>query len=307
MKFNYVVSSGNEMSVDLADYVNFFAEDEHTRVIALFIEGIRRPQAFMAAAAKALAAGKPIVAIKTGKSQKARDSAKSHTGAIAGDYGAFTAMCERYGIVICQTLDDMIEMLLVFQAGRLPKGNARRLDDDVGRHRRSALRLSGGNRRLATPEFSDATKATLRPMISQELALKNPLDAGNPIDDDADAALCTAIVADPNIDMLAWGWTPPTGTRMRDPARAEASRGHRQAGGRLHPHGCADRPDDAEIPERGRLPVPAGPAGGDPCARRARLLRRAQGASDRRAAAARTARRRPCKARRSRRRSPATG
>ena len=145
--FNYMISSGNEISLDLADYVNFFAEDEHTRVIALFIEGIRRPQAFMAAAAKALAAGKPIIAIKTGKSQKARDSAQSHTGAIAGDYGAFTAMCERYGIVVCQTLDDMVEMLLVVPGRPPAQGAARRLGDDLGRHGRSALRLSRRDRR----------------------------------------------------------------------------------------------------------------------------------------------------------------
>jgi acyl-CoA synthetase (NDP forming) len=120
--FNYMISSGNELSLDLADYVNHFAQDESTRVIALFIEGIRRPQAFMAAAAKALATGKPIIAMKTGKSQRARDSAQSHTGAIAGDYSAYMAMCERYGIVTCPTLDDMVETLLAFQAGRLPKG-----------------------------------------------------------------------------------------------------------------------------------------------------------------------------------------
>jgi hypothetical protein len=112
VNFNYLISSGNEISLDLADYVNYFAEDEHTRVISLFVEGIRRPQAFMAAAAKALAAGKPIIAIKTGKSQKSRDSAQSHTGAVAGDYSAFAAMCERYGIVACPTLDDMVDPAL---------------------------------------------------------------------------------------------------------------------------------------------------------------------------------------------------
>jgi acetyltransferase len=216
VNFNYLISSGNELSVDLADYLNYFAEDEGTRVVALFVEGIRRPQAFMAAAAKALAAGKPIVAIKTGKSQKARDSAQSHTGAIAGDYGAFTAMCERHGIVICQTLDDMVEMLLVFQAGRLPKGP-----------RVGWVTTSGGTVDLlydyleelggiATPEFDAATKARLRPLVSPELALKNPLDAGNPVNDAADAALCAAVAADPNVDMLAWGGTPPSGKRVRD-------------------------------------------------------------------------------------------
>jgi acetyltransferase len=218
VNFNYLVSSGNELSVDLADYLNFLAENDTTRVIALFIEGIRRPDAFMAAAAKALAAGKPVIAIKTGKSQKARDSAQSHTGAIAGDYGAFTAMCERYGIVICQTLDEMIEMLLVFQAGRLPKGRR------VGWMTTSGgtvdllydyLEEMGG---LVTPEFDAATKEKLRPLVSQELALKNPLDAGNPINDAHDAAMGAAIVADPNVDMLALGVTPPSGSRVRDPA-----------------------------------------------------------------------------------------
>jgi len=217
VKFSYAISSGNEISLDMADYVNFFADDEHTKVIALFIEGIRRPQAFMAAAAKALAAGKPIIAIKTGKSQKSRDSAKSHTGAISGDYGAYLAMCERYGIINCPSLDDMIEMLLAFQAGRLPKGN-----------RVGWMTTSGGTVDLLydyledvggieTPQFTEATQAALRQHLTQqELQMKNPLDAGNPISDVADAALCRVVIADPNIDILAWGGSPPSGKRVRD-------------------------------------------------------------------------------------------
>jgi acetate---CoA ligase (ADP-forming) len=217
VKFNYMISSGNEINLDLADYVNFLVEDEHTRVISLFIEGIRRPHVFMAAAAKALAAGKPIIAIKTGKSQKSRDSARSHTGAISGDYGAFTAMCERYGIVVCPTLDDMVEMTLAFQCGRLPNGP-----------RVGWVTTSGGTVDLlydyldemggtTAPDFDAATKAKIRPLVSPELALKNPLDAGNPGGEAESAALCRAIAADPNIDMLAWGSTLPSGQRSRDP------------------------------------------------------------------------------------------
>jgi acyl-CoA synthetase (NDP forming) len=218
VRFSYMISSGNEIDLDLADYVNFLVEDPHTRVITLFIEGIRRPQAFMAAAAKALAAGKPIIAIKTGRSQKSRDSARSHTGAISGDYGAFAAMCERYGIVVCPTLDDMVEMTLAFQSGRLPKGP-----------RVGWVTTSGGTVDLLydyldemggieTPDFDAATKAAIRHLVSPELALKNPLDAGNPAGEAESAALCRAVAADPNVDILAWGSTLPSGKRARDPA-----------------------------------------------------------------------------------------
>ncbi|HEY2228650.1 MAG TPA: acetate--CoA ligase family protein [Xanthobacteraceae bacterium] len=217
IKFNYMISSGNEINLDLADYVNFLVENPHTRVITLFIEGIRRPHVFMAAAAKALAAGKPIIAIKTGKSQKSRDSARSHTGAVSGDYAAFTAMCERYGIISCPTLDDMVEMTLAFQSGRLPKGP-----------RVGWVTTSGGTVDLlydyldemggtTAPDFAAATKETIRPLVSPELALKNPLDAGNPGAEAESAALCRAIAADPNVDMLAWGSTLPSGKRSRDP------------------------------------------------------------------------------------------
>ncbi|HEY4404373.1 MAG TPA: acetate--CoA ligase family protein [Xanthobacteraceae bacterium] len=217
VKFSYMISSGNEINLDLADYVNFLVEDPHTRVISLFIEGIRRPHVFMAAAAKALAACKPIIAIKTGKSQKSRDSARSHTGAVAGDYGAFTAMCERYGIIVCPTLDDMVEMTLAFQSGRLPKGS-----------RVGWVTTSGGTVDLlydyldemggtTAPDFDAATKAKIRHLVSPELALKNPLDAGNPAGEAESAELCRAVAADPNVDMLAWGSTLPSGQRARDP------------------------------------------------------------------------------------------
>ena len=76
----------------------------------------------MAAAARALEAGKPIVAIKTGATAKSQAAAQSHTGAIGGDYAAYLAMCERYGIYNCRNLDDMMEAALAFDGGRLPKG-----------------------------------------------------------------------------------------------------------------------------------------------------------------------------------------
>jgi acetyltransferase len=218
VRFNYLVSSGNELGLDLADYVNYFVEDEHTRIIASFVEGVRRPEAFMTAAAKALKARKPIIVIKTGRSKRSSDAVQLHSGAVSGDDDIFSAMCERYGIVKCATLDDMVETLLTFQNGRLPKG-----------HRVAWITNSGGTvdllcdyieeiKGLTAPEFSPELKAKLRSSIPPELALNNPLDASDPPDDVGSAAMLSKVAADPGFDIVAWAATNYRGEGKRDPS-----------------------------------------------------------------------------------------
>src|SRR5437899_8077222 len=68
-----------------SDLLNFLIDDPDTHTIVLFIEGIRRPQAFMHAAGRALAMGKPIIAIKTGATLESRAASQSHTGAIRSE------------------------------------------------------------------------------------------------------------------------------------------------------------------------------------------------------------------------------
>jgi acetate---CoA ligase (ADP-forming) len=203
VKFSYAVSTGNEIDLDIADYLNVFVEDEHTKIIVLFLEGIRRPQAFMAAAAKALAAGKPIIAIKSGRTAQSREAALSHTGAVAGDFAVYEAMCERYGIVNCRNLDDMVETALAFQAGRLPKGK-----------RIGFVTTSGGTvdllwdyaetEKSVFPPFAKDTVAALTPIMQEGIPPKNPLDAGIPTGMDVAARMCEAVLKDPNVDMVAW-------------------------------------------------------------------------------------------------------
>jgi acetyltransferase len=218
VKFSTLFSTGNEIDLDLADYVNFLVDDEHTHIITLFIEGIRRTPIFLQAAARALAAGKPILAIKTGKSQKSREAAKSHTGAISGDYDGFRAMCDRYGIVACETLEDLMETALAFQAGRLPQGPR------IGWVTTSggtvdllydAIEEIGGTR---APEFSPQTVETLRAFVPAEIGVKNPLDAGIPTTDQNAIDMCAAVANDPRIDMIAWAAVLPNGKRRPDPA-----------------------------------------------------------------------------------------
>jgi acetyltransferase len=122
LRYSYCVTSGNEPDLGLADYLNFVIDDPETRQVVLFIEGIRRPEAFMHAAGRAIAMGKPILAIKTGATAQSQAASQSHTGAIAGDFAAYLAMCDRYGIINYRSLDDLVEAALAFEGGRLPKG-----------------------------------------------------------------------------------------------------------------------------------------------------------------------------------------
>jgi acetyltransferase len=203
LRFSYGFSSGNELDLDLADYVNWLVDDPSTRQIVLFIEGIRRPKAFMMAAGRALEAGKPIIAIKTGATEGSAQAAASHTGAIAGDYAAYLAMCERYGIINCDQLDDLVEVTLAFQCGRIPRGP-----------RIAWVTTSGGTVDLlydciekegsVSSTFSPATLEAMKPYMQEGIHPKNPLDSGIPTTLAKAAELCEIVLADENVDMLAW-------------------------------------------------------------------------------------------------------
>jgi acetyltransferase len=202
VRFSYAISSGNELGLDLADYVNFLVDDPETRIIVLFIEGIRRMEVFKAACARALEAGKPILAVKTGRTEASRAAAKSHTGAIGGDWAGFEALCERYGIIVCPSLDDLTETALAFLPGRLPKGR-----------RIGFVTTSGGTVDLlydysadegaVMPPYAKETVERMQPFIPPEMTPKNPLDAGIPAGNDVLAGLCQAALDDPSVDMLA--------------------------------------------------------------------------------------------------------
>ncbi len=175
--FTYAVSSGNEVSLDLVDYLSFLVDDPDTKVITLMIEGVRRPAEFMAVAEQALNKNKPVLAVKLGRSEMGRRQAISHTGSLAGADEVFDAMCHRLGVIRCPTLEDLTEMTLAFMPGRFPTGS-----------RAAIVVNSGGMKGLICDhcdelktnlaQLSDKTKEAVRPLIPPELAVENPLECG---------------------------------------------------------------------------------------------------------------------------------
>lgn len=106
---NLMVSAGNEAVTDLADYLEHFAADDTTRVIGLAVEKIRRPDAFFAAAARCRAAGKPIVALKLGRSERSQRMAASHTGTLTGDAWVYDVAFAQAGILPASDIDDLVD------------------------------------------------------------------------------------------------------------------------------------------------------------------------------------------------------
>jgi len=220
IRFSHMITSGNEIDLALADYVDYLVDDPETGIVVLLVEAIRRPEAFMQAAIRALAAGKPIIALKTGRNAASREAALSHTGAVCGDFDAWLAMCERLGIVNCPTYEALIETVLAFQGGRYPKGG-----------RIGLMTISGGvvdmlhdyieQHGAQVPDFTPGTKAALADLVNPGMKVRNPLDGGGGAGfGPAQAARVCGIAADdPNIDMVAWTMRlPGDRTSFRDPA-----------------------------------------------------------------------------------------
>ena len=120
--FSHVVSSGNEAVTKLHEFMEFLAQDEDTRVIALFIEAVRNVDGFTAALDRAAANGKPVVVLKVGKSEPAREAVKGHTGAVAGTGAGFSALLRRHRAIEVESPEEMNEVLAACQSSRLPRG-----------------------------------------------------------------------------------------------------------------------------------------------------------------------------------------
>jgi acetate---CoA ligase (ADP-forming) len=173
------VSSGNEAVCDLADHTMVLAADPHTSVICLVIETVRRPAAFFAAVAAAREAGKPVIALKLGRSDRARRIMQSHTGAIADESWVYDLAFREHGIISARDIDDLLDRAQLFV--QLAPARHRRIG------RIGMITTSGGVAALATDLADDPTTrydADLPPLPEIEPWVRErvPGDTVNPLD-----------------------------------------------------------------------------------------------------------------------------
>lgn len=114
--YSHLLSSGNEADLGTADFLEYFARDEHTRVITGFMEGLRDPERFLRAADLAHERGKAVVLYKVGRTAAAARTAASHTGSLTGSDETFDALCRAHGIIRVDSLEAMNTTALALRA-----------------------------------------------------------------------------------------------------------------------------------------------------------------------------------------------
>ncbi|MBI5880186.1 MAG: acetate--CoA ligase family protein [Chloroflexi bacterium] len=200
----HVLSTGNEVDLDVADCVRYFAEDDNTQVVGCYVEQFRKPEAFLEAAELCAAARKPIVVLKSGRSEVGAKMAQAHTGALAGSDKIIDAMLRKYGVTRVYDFNEMIETMAIMHSKKLPKGRG------VG-----ALTNSGGENSVLVdlaeeigvsfPPFSPDSAAIIREELYDYIAVSNPLDITGPggtADMNVHEAALDGMGSDPSIHII---------------------------------------------------------------------------------------------------------
>lgn len=175
LDFSYVVTSGNEADIDMAEFVEYMADDEHTSVMFLYVETIRDTERFARAALRARALGKHILVIKIGQSESGQRAAASHTAAMAGWNEAYAALFARCGVLQPLDLDEALGMACLLVTGPLPAGKRVAVvtaSGGAGAWAGDTIERLGGS----VPLLSAALQEAIRAHIPSYGSATNPVD-----------------------------------------------------------------------------------------------------------------------------------
>ncbi len=174
--FSYLVTTGNEAVVTVADYLRHIAADDRVGVILLFLETIRDPALFAQAAETALASGKRIVALKLGRSEIGRALVQAHTGSLAGEHRLYQAYFRALGIIGVSDLDEMLETATLLAANRAPPPTRHFVPLTLSGGEAALMADLGSELGIEYANLSPDTLARLRPAFPPYSSIGNPLD-----------------------------------------------------------------------------------------------------------------------------------
>lgn len=177
LAYSLAVSSGQELVTTAADYLHYALDLPETRVVALLLETLRDANGLRRALATAAARDVPVIALTVGRSPTGRAMVDAHSGALAGDDGAWEALFEAYGVHRVEGLDEMADTLELFAIGRRARREARGI----------ATVHDSGAERAHVADVADMCGVAFAPLAKQTRSrlsglLEPGLEPGNPLD-----------------------------------------------------------------------------------------------------------------------------
>jgi acyl-CoA synthetase (NDP forming) len=210
-----VCSTGNEADIDTSEILAYYLDDDQTRVLAAYTEGLRHPKRFLEIARRALVAGKPIVMFKVGSSKQGKRAAMAHTASLAGSDQSFDDLCRQYGVIRVHELETLLPTANLFARYGIPAGSKLAVVGASGGHAAiipDRAEILG----LKLSPLSHATQTFLHEIIGASQSI-NPADLA--VGDMKLYRQCVETIgADPEVDAIlyAFGTTPAWQTRMEN-------------------------------------------------------------------------------------------
>lgn len=213
-------SNGNACDVTIPEIIEYLGEDEGTRVIVTYVEGLRDPEVFMETAKK-VTAKKPILAMKAGRTMEGAKAAASHTGGLAKEDMATDLIFKKTGILNFRDEGELIAAAAAFGSQPIPKGNRVGIITNTGGPAVIATDILVA-KGLTLPPLSDKTEATLKEKLYPEAAINNPVDVLATGTGDHYKACLEAMMEDDNFDCVLVNFVTPFFVDCESIARAIA-------------------------------------------------------------------------------------
>lgn len=195
------LSYGNAAHVDETDILDYLMNDDETKVIVMYLEGAKRAKELVEVSRK-ITKKKPVVVLKVGRTQAGQQAAHSHTASLAGTYQTYDALFRQFGYTIADDLSDLLYYAKIFASEPLPKGNRVAVITNGGGIGVITTDEIASSSNLKLAEFSKETQKQLKKTMPSLVNIRNPLDMAGDADAKRYDDALSAVMNDPNIDMI---------------------------------------------------------------------------------------------------------
>ena len=215
---SHFVSVGNKADVSGNDLLEFWENDPGTDLVLLYLESFGNPRRFTQIARR-VGRRKPIVAVKSGRTNAGVRAAASHTGSLAGSDAAVDALFTQSGVIRTDTIEELFDVAMLLAHQPVPRGSRVAIVTNAGGPGIMASDACESHG-LEVPSLDDATVAALREFLPREASTRNPVDMIASAAPESFERAIPLVAGDPNVDAVLVIYVPPIVTRPLDVAQA---------------------------------------------------------------------------------------